>query len=248
MGGQMEMRALLSVQHEYRGFNHVILLVKEITTELFECKSGILYSNRHLNKPENTFMDYQIPKRRIERPVHLDRVFPLETVEIKGFGQKYDYDIQNAVIHTGSYADELAASYNAMAVTIATNMFFRDNAYNPATEEGRALLSHELTHVAQHEEGRIDSAVSEKKLEAEAEYVEKQELYNPDPLVTVKICGKLYTFRKSQMEELAAKVADNVEQWIQTQKALLSEEKYLKLLCNYLDWLERGKYGYKNIF
>jgi hypothetical protein len=116
-----------------------------------------LYANKMDNrkrKEANQFMDYQREERRTERPLANDKVFPLETVAIQEYKTKYDAEIEKVTIHTGPAADEYARSMNALAITIATDIYFRNNKYNPADEEGRKLLAHEMTHIAQHEIGR----------------------------------------------------------------------------------------------
>jgi hypothetical protein len=51
-------------------------------------------------------------------------------------------------IHTGRDADRLARGHDADAVTIRRDLYFREGAYDPATQRGLALLAHEATHAA----------------------------------------------------------------------------------------------------
>jgi hypothetical protein len=55
----------------------------------------------------------------------------------------------SAPLHTGPKAAALAQALHAEAFTLNGHIFFNKNRYNPATKEGKRLLAHELTHVAQ---------------------------------------------------------------------------------------------------
>lgn len=68
-------------------------------------------------------------------------------------------DISDAVIHTDSAAAQAAQSVNAYAFATGRDVFFAAGQYKPGTREGDELLLHELTHVVQHEEGRIPGAM-----------------------------------------------------------------------------------------
>jgi hypothetical protein len=189
-------------------------------------------------KEANEFMDYQREERRAERPLTNDKVFPLETVSIQEYNTKYDAGIEKVTIHTGPAADEYARSMDALAITIATDIYFRNNKYNPADEEGRKLLAHEMTHIAQHEEGRITSVSEEKELENEAVRAESKAVYKDDPVVTIKIGDELFRFRRSKMKIIVNAVAEDINKWVETRRGTMNEEEYLKFLCFYERWLK----------
>jgi hypothetical protein len=132
----------------------------------------------------------------------------------------------------------LTRSLNVVALTIGRDIYFRNGAYRPETEEGRSILAHELTHVQQYDEKRIRSSSNRESLEAEAEKAEYNELYDPDPIVKIELCGEYFHIIKSFYPKLLNSVADDIEEWIQNQRDMLSEEEYLKLLCNYKNWME----------
>ena len=190
-----------------------------------------------MEKNAQEFMDYQRIETTVRRDPARDRVFPLETVEIQRFRTGHDANIDAAMIHTGPAADEFARSLNALAVTVAGDIYFRNNAFNPHDEEGRKLLAHELTHVTQHAEKRINKQTTTEELEAEATRAEASETYESDPFVSVEVDGERFTFRKSVMSKITKEVAGNIEEWISRQRHNMSEERYLKLLCAYQDWL-----------
>ncbi len=215
-------------------------IVGKISILSNKIKSSLALLKFHIpqRRADTPFAEYQLPELKMERAVEKDRVFPLDTVSIQEFRRKTDTEPGGVKIHTGFYADEYARSFNALAITIANDIYFRNGAYNPHSEEGRRTLTHELTHVVQHAEKRITKNVTEKELEEEAEQADKQEIYNPDPNVFVNFGGKNYKLKRSEMKLYASQVADNIVKWLVEQKTELEEEKYLSLLCCVKEWLE----------
>lgn len=105
-----------------------------------------------------------------------DRKVPLEGVSQETFRMKNDTELDGPLIHYGPYANELTRSRNLIALSIGSDIYIRGGHYKPETEEGRALLAHELTHVAQHTERRTSIKRKEDRevLEQEAEQNEKK--------------------------------------------------------------------------
>jgi hypothetical protein len=191
-----------------------------------------------LLKEAGEFIDYDRQEEHVQRGSDNDRVFRLETVELQHFRTKTEYEVEDVTIHTGPYADEYTRSLHAMAITIGTDIFFRSNAFDTGTEEGRETLSHELTHVAQHEEGKTGGGYAIEELKEEAEAVGKGSMYDPDPYITVKIRNKYYKIRRSKMKKFVSETATEIEQQIEGQKKILSDEQYLKVLVEYERWLK----------
>jgi hypothetical protein len=200
--------------------------------DLFESMPFVL-------KPENGeyFYEYQRPEKRMGRDFYNDRIFPLETVEIQGFKTRHEKDVEEAIVHIGPYADEFARSMNALAVTVGTNMYFRNGAYQPGQEEGRKILSHELTHIAQYEDGAMTGNSDRKELEKEAEEAECREKHTVDEEITIRLNGHNYSFLRSRMKEYAHHVANELAKWVEEQRYHLTEREYLNLLCSYKDWI-----------
>lgn len=63
--------------------------------------------------------------------------------------RELDPAIHSVSVHTDATADALARSVSAKAFTVRNDVFFAAGAYQPQTAPGRALIAHELTHVAQ---------------------------------------------------------------------------------------------------
>lgn len=190
-----------------------------------------------LKKQAQEFMEYQRPENAIQRVPDNDRVFPLETISINSYRTDYQSDLETATIHTGAYANELAMRMNVLAFVIGEDIYFRNGAYQPESEIGRKILSHELTHVAQYEEKRIMRNADREMLEREAKNAEGQAEYDTDPYESYSVGDKVFSLRRSQIETVEKLAMDGVEKWILEQKVTRSEVEYLELLCAYQEWL-----------
>ena len=69
-------------------------------------------------------------------------------------GKQLGHDFSAVRVHISAESDALNQSLGASAFTTGKDIFFRRGAYNPASAEGRELLTHELTHVVQQGGGR----------------------------------------------------------------------------------------------
>jgi hypothetical protein len=94
-------------------------------------------------------------------PAHVDREVARAIEEQRGRGRELDTDaratLEDAMgenfadvrIHDDAEADGLSDAVSAAAFTTGSDVFFRSGKYDPVSSEGRKLLAHELTHVAQ---------------------------------------------------------------------------------------------------
>ncbi|MFH7243316.1 MAG: DUF4157 domain-containing protein [Spirulina sp.] len=64
-------------------------------------------------------------------------------------GQALGADFSGITIHTDSQSDQLNRSIQAKAFTTGQDIFFRQGAYQPSSQNGQELIAHELTHVVQ---------------------------------------------------------------------------------------------------
>jgi hypothetical protein len=75
-------------------------------------------------------------------------------------------------VHTGPRADLLSRSVQAEAFTTGTDIFFSGGRFDPASQGGRELIAHELTHVVQQSGGGGEAAVSHPHDPAEVQATE----------------------------------------------------------------------------
>jgi len=66
---------------------------------------------------------------------------------------RFGTDFSDVKIHTGDYAVQMSKELNAQAFTVGNDVYFNSGKYNPATDGGKHLLAHELTHTMQQGEG-----------------------------------------------------------------------------------------------
>jgi hypothetical protein len=187
-------------------------------------------------------VDYGLVSKIITRTRINDRVFPVETISLKKHESEHTEILQNAVIHTGSYADELARSFHALAITVGRDIFFRHGKYKPETEEGRVLLAHELKHVSQIEENPSEDNRTKEQLEQEAKIEEQKEIYDPQMYIELGYNNKKYKVKKEIYQKLKRNSEKELERWVEEQEYCMSPEDYLELLCNYEKYLEKNKY------
>ena len=64
-------------------------------------------------------------------------------------------DFSDVRVHTNSAVAQANQSLNARAFTVGTDIYFRPGEYNPASQDGKMLIAHELSHVVQQSTGRV---------------------------------------------------------------------------------------------
>ena len=188
-------------------------------------------------KRETKLADYQYRERAVDRVLFRDRKHPLDTVIINDFNQKTGSNLDEVKILYGSGADEYTRSRHALALAVADKIYFRHGAYKPETEEGRALIAHELTHIAQHKNKEDYKNASRTELEQEAEINELNEKYNPDPVISKKIGGTEYKFRKSVWKKIVSNAVRGLEQYIEWEEGRMPDDEYLELLLKYQEFM-----------
>ena len=136
-------------------------------------------------------------------------------------------DTDTVRIHTGPEAARLTQSMNAKALAFSTgDIYFAPDQYMPNTAEGKALLAHELTHVADGELGASGVPLDDQRREGEirARMVEKmvlaRERFRKQPQQQVHEPQKL------QLEKNANTPADAQPPQVTIDKAALEEKTY----------------------
>lgn len=62
---------------------------------------------------------------------------------------RFGHDFSHVRVHSGAAAEQSARDVNAEAYTVGNNVVFGAGKFAPATQSGRHLLAHELSHVVQ---------------------------------------------------------------------------------------------------
>ena len=94
---------------------------------------------------------------RINNARHIGQ--PMSESARASFEPHFGIDFSDVRIHTGAEANRLSQQLGAKAFTTGSDVFFREDAYQPESESGKRLLAHELTHVVQQKGGQLHSDV-----------------------------------------------------------------------------------------
>lgn len=79
---------------------------------------------------------------------------PLDAAAKAFFAPRFGHDFSQVRVHTDAAAAQSARAVDASAYTVGRDIVFASGKYEPATDNGRRLLAHELTHVAQQDSVR----------------------------------------------------------------------------------------------
>lgn len=81
---------------------------------------------------------------------------PLEAGVRGSMEARFGHDFSRVRVHAESSAEARAGAIGARAYTAHPHVVFGPGEYRPETAEGRGLIAHELTHIVQQEEGRVE--------------------------------------------------------------------------------------------
>ena len=141
----------------------------------------------------------------------------------------------------GPAADEYTRSHHALALVLGMDIFFRNGAYRPETEEGRKILAHELTHVTQQKRDILRGETTREELEGEAEAAEKQVEDSEERCQKIVFKGKKYKVSERRYKQVMDEVKNRVEYVAEHNTQGLDEEEYLKFLIAYRDMERNGE-------
>lgn len=128
---------------------------EDIKEESGESLSELNYDTGDAGPPPDNPVNYGISQARAP-------VFQLKTVNPAGMpgetlnqmSSSFGHDFSDVNIHTGSQS---AVDAGALAYTQGNDIHFAPGQYDPASKGGQELLGHELTHVVQQREGRVQA-------------------------------------------------------------------------------------------
>ncbi|MBW2258764.1 MAG: DUF4157 domain-containing protein, partial [Deltaproteobacteria bacterium] len=84
------------------------------------------------------------------------------------------HDFSKVRVHTDADAVEAADRLDARAFALGSHVFFAEGAWAPGTSEGDERIAHELTHVVQHDEGRLPAPTSELEVSSPEDAAERE--------------------------------------------------------------------------
>ncbi|HEX2964297.1 MAG TPA: DUF4157 domain-containing protein [Syntrophorhabdaceae bacterium] len=74
---------------------------------------------------------------------------PLDSTTRAYMEPRFGHDFSKVKVHTDTKAARSAQDVNALAYTVGLNVVFGSGQYAPRTTQGKRLIAHELTHIAQ---------------------------------------------------------------------------------------------------
>lgn len=95
----------------------------------------------------------------------------LDTDVVKAVNDSFSHDFSDVRVHDDSEASDLSHELHARAFTVGNDIYFKDGVPELHTQQGRAILTHELIHVVQQSEaaGDVNMLVNQPALEQEAD-------------------------------------------------------------------------------
>jgi hypothetical protein len=118
---------------------------------------------------------------------------PLDSVTRGSMEARFGQDFSQVRIHTDSQAAMSAQAVDADAYTVGSHIAFDQDQYRPRTEEGKSLLSHELSHV-------IEQQVTAPKVQLEKKRKKRKKQKDPKPLDLDDPAVRGRTFEKTEAE------------------------------------------------
>lgn len=137
-------------------------------------------------------------------------------------GEAMGHDFSGVNVHTDSQSDELNQQLGAKAFTTGSDIFFKEGAYNPSSNDGQQLISHELTHVVQQSsnttpgQGKMTVNDPNDQYESQADAVAESVLNLPEDDSVQRETSELL---QTQIEEEEPEMAE-----VQTQEEEEGEE------------------------
>lgn len=124
---------------------------------------------------------------------------------------RFGHDFSRVRVHTGARAAESARAVNALAYTVGRDVVFGAGQYAPGTSAGRRLLAHELAHVVQQGDPKLDSpqrrliaSIGDQASEIEADrassVVVSDRLASAEPYLSISI-GRVAMLQRQEVCE-----------------------------------------------
>ncbi|MDS0136899.1 MULTISPECIES: DUF4157 domain-containing protein [unclassified Amycolatopsis] len=111
---------------------------------------------------------------------------PLDKATREDMETRFGTDFSDVRVHTDSAAHDSAKSVNAQAYTVGSNIVFQRDKFDPASDAGKHMLAHELTHVVQQRSGPVDGtdAGGGVKVSDPSDRFEREAVANADRLMS----------------------------------------------------------------
>ena len=164
---------------------------------------------------------------------------PLEATVKNKLERALDSDLPDVMLYRGGDNQGILSVFAALALTEGKNVYIREEAYKEGSIETDKILLHEMMHVLQNKNNvKINSIDEREKAEAEAEQAEA-DVYGDiwaEPVEIIEYKGIEIRITQKQRKEIIDKAVRKILQWVDEQRILLDEEKYLRQLIAIRDF------------
>ncbi|HEX5703554.1 MAG TPA: DUF4157 domain-containing protein [Pyrinomonadaceae bacterium] len=123
--------------------------VEDDEEQMVQRKSGASGKEELARKELRPRVPWATTSPAIVRAALSSRAEPLDLTTRSFMEERFGRDFGGVRVHTGTQAEASASQVNARAFTVGRDIVFAAGEYSPASDRGRRLLAHELTHVAQ---------------------------------------------------------------------------------------------------
>ena len=176
-------------------------------------------------------------RKVMSRPFCIENMYyskpvPVDEATLDEFNQNTGNNVKKADVYLSRKAWNEVNSF-VLAFVVAEKIIMMRGQHKPETEEGRKLLAHELTHVAQNQNKEFVDHRTREELEEEAEANERTAESIQDPLVTRKVEGKDVVLPASMWHEVSQKLFRELRRWIHYEKFIRPPKEYELLVKKY---------------
>ena len=157
---------------------------------------------------------------------------PVDEATLDEFNQNTGNNVKKADVYLNRKALKEVNSF-VLAFAVAEKIIMMRGQHKPESEEGRKLLAHELTHVAQNQNKEFVDHRTREELEEEAEANERTAESIKDPLITRKIGGEDIVLPASRWHNVSQYVFRHLPEWLHYQKFILPPKEHELLTKKY---------------
>ena len=188
-------------------------------------------------------------RKVMSRPFCIENMYyskpvPVDEATLDEFNQNTGNNVKKADVYLSRKAWNEVNSF-VLAFVVAEKIIMMRGQHKPETEEGRKLLAHELTHVAQNQNKEFVDHRTREELEEEAEANERTAESIQDPLVTRKVEGKDVVLPASMWHEVSQKLFRELRRWIHYEKFIRPPKEYELLVKKYEYFMKYMSHRYR---
>ena len=146
---------------------------------------------------------------------------------------RFGHDFGDVRVHHDGAAHDSAKSVNAQAYTVGSDIVFQSGKYDPASDAGKHMIAHELTHVVQQRSGPVDGtdAGGGVKISDPSDRFEREAVANADrvmaspaPAATPAGAQRVAESAAVQRQEEPAEEEETAQTFVQRQDEEAEEE------------------------